>query len=169
MLVIAAFGALDAVLTAALAPATTSIALATPIGYALVGGIHLVLPLTAGILLRSWAAMPLTSFVTAALAFPFSVLGILLFPALILPSLAVGVTIRATGCRWASRGRWAVAVLSGAVTIYLISLTVISPDLFSAPLLIAVFAARLISTGAAATIAHALVAALTNAGIHARR
>ncbi|MCW4458962.1 hypothetical protein [Microbacterium sp. MPKO10] len=168
LLIVAALGAIDAILTVALTPVTTSIALASPVGYALVGGVHLVLPAAAGLLLRSWTALPLTSFVTAALAFPFSVLGILLFPALILPSLAIGLTIRATGCRWASRGRWVLAALSGAVTSYLISLPVISPDLFSTSLLLAVLTARVVSTGAAAAIAHALVAALTTAGIRPR-
>ncbi|TQO23373.1 hypothetical protein FB385_2223 [Paramicrobacterium agarici] len=165
LLIIGAFGALGAVVTATASPATAAVALVSPVAYALVAGIHFVLPITAGIMLRSWRAIPLTALFTAALAFPFSTLGLLLFPALALPTLAVGLAVKMTGCRWQSPARWAVAAVVGAVVIYAISLVVIRPDLFSAALLVSVLAARLVSTGLAVVIAHLIVASLARAGV----
>lgn len=168
ILIVAAFGALEAVLTAASAPAMAAVAWASPIVYAFAAGFHFVLPLAAGMLLRSWAAIPLTSCVAAALAFPFSTLGFLLFPALALPTLAAGATVRLLGSQWTSRTRWALASTVGGLVAFLISLAVISPDLFSPLFLCAVLAARILSAVTAVVLAHLLVAGLKRAGIRSR-
>lgn len=168
LMLVAALGAVDAVLTSALAPVTTSLAFASPAVYALVAGIHQVLPILAALLLRWWPAIPLTALVTALLAFPINPLGPLLFPALGLPALAIGLTIRLGGCRWASPWLWAVASASGAAVIYLISLPVIDPAVLTPTMLVLILVARLLSAFAATTLAHVLARSLGRAGIRVK-
>ncbi|SEB94540.1 hypothetical protein SAMN04489806_2195 [Paramicrobacterium humi] len=165
LLVIAALGAVTAVILAALTPFTTAVAWTSPVAYAAVAGIHQILPTLAGLLTRWWGAIPLTAVIAAALAFPFSTLGILLFPALALPALAIGLAIKATGCRWASRSRWALASLAGAIMIFALSLPIISPDLLTPTLIALVFVARVASALAATALALLLQRALHSAGI----
>lgn len=129
LLLIAAFGAIGAVLLALVAPMTSLLAAAAPPAYALVAGVHSLLPFLARRLLGfDWAATAVGAFV-GLLSIGFTPLGILIVVPLVVSGAAFDATALLTRRRGAAgEGSFALAALASAVALFLISLPVMSPE-----------------------------------------
>jgi hypothetical protein len=129
LLLIAVFGAIGAVLLALVAPATTALAVAAPPAYALVAGVHSLLPFLARRLLGfDWAATSVAAFV-GLLSVGSTPLGVLI----VVPLVVSGAVFDATALLLRRRLRageapFVVAALASAVALFLVSLPVMSPE-----------------------------------------
>jgi hypothetical protein len=171
-LIIAAFGANGAILLAAIAPFTASLAAVSPPLYALVAGVHSVLPFTARRLLAFPAAATLVGLFVGVLAGPFSPIGLLVIVPLVSSGAAYDLTL-ALLRRWEPAGMAAEAprLIAGAVSagaLFAVSLPVMSPEHLLPPVLLATLAARLAGQLLAVTVSGRLAILLRRAGI-ARR
>lgn len=158
---LAAAGGLIVVLAG---PLTTWIALLSAPLYAVVGSMHMLAPMIA---LR-WTRLPWAATITALLgaliAMPFSVLGVLIVPALVLPALAIDAVVLLVRPRGRTAGLYAGA-LAGGFVIFVISFAVIPADEIGPGLVLALFVLRLASYAAAMRLSAAVVTGLRRAGV----
>ncbi|WP_176141244.1 hypothetical protein [Agreia bicolorata] len=165
----AAFGALTAVLIVAMSPITSSVALASPIAYSLVGSISSLGPLVAARWLRAPGSLLLTALVASLLALPFTALGFLIVVALGLPALTAELVLLAG--RFYSRPRerfWYLAAAALALVLFAISLVVIDPAVMSAWVVVFTFVGRMLSVLLLASLAVRIERALSRAGVRRR-
>lgn len=151
----------------AVSPATPAIAASAPPLYALVAAVHSVMPFLARVLV----GIPWTATITAAIAgmlvWPFSAIG----PLIIVPLVASAATfdLGLLGSRSPSRRRLVLAAASAGVVLFLVSLPVFSPDHLTPLILGATLLGRTAGELLALAAATALAAALSRAGVGARR
>lgn len=67
----AAFGAVTAVISVAMSPLTSSVALASPIAYSVIGSVSSLVPLAAARWIRAPGSLLLTALIASLLALPF--------------------------------------------------------------------------------------------------
>lgn len=128
LLLIAAFGALGAVVLTLVAPATTALAATAPPAYALVAGIHSILPFLARRLLGfRWAATAVGAFV-GLLSVGSTALGILVVVPLVVAGAVFDATALLLHRRVRGEGVFALAAFASAVALFLVSLPVMSPE-----------------------------------------
>ncbi|WP_223692700.1 hypothetical protein [Leifsonia poae] len=166
LLTCAAFGALGAILLAVISPATGALAAFAPPLYAVVAGMHSVLPFLAGRVLGfRFAATTVACFV-GLLAGPFTPISFLVVVPLAVSGLVYDLSLARRG-RGRAAGRTALlvaAALSG-VALFLVSLPVMSPEHLIAPILLATLFGRLLGQIAASSVAGALAERLRRAGL----
>lgn len=166
LLLIAAFGALGAVLMALVAPFTSVLAAAAPPLYALLAGIHSVLPFLARRLLGArWAATSVGAFV-GILSVGSTPLGLLI----VVPLVVSGAAFDASLLVLERRGRgsersFAVAALASAVALFLVSLPVMSPEHLGAVVLTLTLAGRAAGQLAAWALSAVVAGRVRRAGI----
>ena len=166
LLVCAVLAALGAILLLSLSPLTSALALISPPVYALVASVHFAGPFLAARWTRAPGAAALTALLAGLLAMPFTPLGMVLIPALVIPSLVFDLTLIAT--RFSKNPRvasWYLAASLAAVTIFAISFTVIDPRVITPLLVVLVLLARLLSVLLWAWVAVILERALARAGV----
>lgn len=130
LLLVAAFGAIGAVLLALVAPMTSALAAAAPPAYAFVAGLHSLLPFLARRLLGfDWAATAVGAF-AGILSVGSTPLGILIVAPLVVSGAAFdGVALLLRRRRGVTgEPGYAVAALASAIALFLISLPVMSPE-----------------------------------------
>lgn len=166
LLIIAAFGALGALLLILVAPVTALLAALFPPAYALAAGMHSILPFLA----RRLVGFPWTTTIAFALvgllAIGFTPLGALILIPLVLTGVGFDVTLLALGRRGTLRPwHYVVGALVTAALLFLVSLPVMSPDDLAAPILLLTLLGRVVSQLAAAGIAWMLGDRVLRAGI----
>ncbi|MDN4639099.1 hypothetical protein QCD70_02465 [Agreia sp. PsM10] len=165
----AAFGALTAVLITAMSPITSSIALASPVAYSLVGSISSLGPLIAARWLRAPGSLLITALVAGLLAMPFTALGFLILVALGLPALAGELVLLASSFSTRPReASWYAAAATLALVLFAISLVVIDPAVMSPWVVILTLGGRMLSILLLAAVAVRVEKALTRSGLRRR-
>ena len=166
LLIIAAFGALGALLLILVAPLTATLAALFPPAYAVAAGMHSVLPFLARRLVGfAWTTTIAFSLV-GILTIGFTPLGVLILVPLAITGLGFDVTLMLLGRRGPLRpSHHVVAAVVTAVLLFLVSLPVMSPRDLAAPILILTFVGRLIGQLAAAGIAWLIGGRVLRAGI----
>jgi hypothetical protein len=165
----AAFGALTAVLITAMSPITSSIALASPVAYSLVGSISSLGPLIAARWLRAPGSLVITALVAGLLAMPFTALGFLILVALGLPALAGELVLLASSFSTRPReASWYAAAATLALVLFAISLVVIDPAVMSPWVVILTLGGRMLSILLLAALAVRVERALTRSGLRRR-
>jgi hypothetical protein len=147
----------------AVAPMTPALAASMPPLYALVAGIHSVMPFLARLLLRSPWTATITAGVAGVLVWPFSAVGPLVLVVFLTGAIVFDVALP-RGDR-VTRGRLVLAAALAAVALFLIALPVFSPQHLTAPFLLATLLGRLVGECAALGVAVAIARALRTAGV----
>ena len=166
LLLLAAFGAIGAVLLTVVAPLTSALAAVAPPLYALVAGVHSVLPFLARRLLGvRWAATGVGAFV-GILSVASTPLGVLI----LVPLVVSGAAFDGTLLLLARRGRTgeaaaAIAAGASALALFLVSLPVMSPEHLLPAVLAATLAGRLGGQLAAWAMSAVLARRVVRAGI----
>ncbi|RWZ53077.1 hypothetical protein ELQ90_03900 [Labedella phragmitis] len=160
----AAIAAAGGVLIILLGPVGTWVAVASAPLYAVVGSLNLLSPMVA---LR-WTGLPwaatLTAFLAGLLSMSFSVLGLLLIPALVLPALAMDVVAMLVRPRGRALGVYAGAV-AGGVVIFAISFVVIPAEIVTPALVVTLLVLRVAAYLGVMRLAGWIAAALERAGV----
>lgn len=160
----AAFGAIAAIFIVLLGPLTGTLALASPILYALIAGIHAVAPM----LSLRWTRIPGAAILSAAvaglLAAPFTGLGLLLGIALVVPAVALELVLALGRHRLERRSLWYLAAGVAGLTIFALSLPIIDAAILTPFVVWGTLIGRLLSYGLAAWLALWLEAALVRSG-----
>jgi hypothetical protein len=162
-----AIAAAGGVLLILLGPVGTWAAVLSAPLYAVIGSLNLLSPMVA---LR-WTGLPwaatLTAFFAGLLAMSFSVLGLLIIPALVLPALAID------GVALLLRRRRTLALYAGAaaggVVIFAVSFVVIPAEIVTPALVGTLFVLRVAAYIAVMRLAGWIAAALERAGVHPTR
>jgi len=166
LLVTAAFAALGAVLLILVAPVTSLLAALFPPAYALVAGVHSVLPFLA----RRLIGIPWVTTVAFALvgvvSIGFTPLGVLIVIPLVLTGVVFDLTLLLLARRGAPRPRhyYAAAAVTG-VALFLVSLPVMSPGDLGPVVLALTLCGRLLGQLGAAVLSAAVARGVERAGI----
>jgi len=166
-MVSAAFGALGAIILVLVAPFTTAAAVAFPPVYALVAGVHSVLPFLARRLLGLPLGATLVAGFVGILSSASTPLGFLI----VVPLLAGAVPFDLTLLVWGRiRGRepWtavAVAALASALVLFFVSLPVFSPEDLRPVIVVGALVGRILGQLIAAALAAVLAVRIRAAGI----
>ncbi len=165
LLLIAAFGALGAVLLTLLAPATGALAAAAPPAYALVAGVHSILPFLARRLLGfSWAATAVGAFV-GILSVGSTALGILVVVPLVVSGAVFDTVVLVLRRRLRGEAVFAVAAVVSAVALFLVSLPVMSPEHLGPVVMALTFGGRVAGQLAAWAVSAVIARRVLRAGI----
>lgn len=160
----AAIAAAAAIVLVATAPLMTWLAALSAPVYAVVASINILGPMIA---LR-WTRLPwastLTAFLAALIAIPFSALGILVVPALVLPALAIDAVVLLVRPRGRALGLYAGA-LAGGLVIFAISFVVIPADVVHPALVATLLVARLGAYAGVMRLARSVSTGLVRAGV----
>jgi hypothetical protein len=160
----AAIAAAGAMALVAVSPLTTWLAVLSAPLYAAVASLHMLGPMIA---LR-WTALPwaasLTATLGALIAMPFSPLGPLLVPALVLPAVAIDAVVLLVRPRGGARGLYAGAVAGGLV-IFAISFVVIPVDVVHPGLVVTLLVVRVGAYAAVMRLAQTVSTGLVRAGV----
>ncbi|PSL38480.1 hypothetical protein CLV49_2105 [Labedella gwakjiensis] len=160
----AAIAAASAVGLVLMTPLTSWLAVLSAPVYAAVASLHMLGPMIA---LR-WTRLPwaasLTAFLAALIAMPFSTLGALLVPALVLPALAIDVVVLLARPRGGWLGLY-VGALCGGLVIFAISFVVIPADVVGPALIVTLLVVRLGSYAAVMRLAQSVATGLVRAGV----
>jgi hypothetical protein len=160
----AAIAAAAAVVLVALSPLSTWLAVLSAPAYAAVGSLHALGPMIA---LR-WTRLPwaatLTAFLASLIAMPFTALGFLLVPALVLPALAVDAVVLLVRPRGSRLGLY-LGALAGGVVIFAISFVVIPVEAVHPGLVVTLLVVRLGAYALVMRLASAVSTGLVRAGV----
>lgn len=174
LLICQAFGALGALILAGVAPFTSLTAVVSPPLYALLAGMHSVLPFLARRVLRWPFAATTVSFSVGLLGGAFTPVGLLIMIPLTLSGAAYDLVLvigerggaqRAGAHRVESRAMHPVAAAASAVVLFAVSLPVISPEQLTVPILAATLVGRLAGELMASLLAGVLARRIERAGI----
>ena len=158
-----------AVIIVAMSPLTSSVALASPIAYSVIGSVSSLVPLAAARWIRAPGSLLLTALIASLLALPFTALGFLIVIALGLPALTAELVLLAG--RFYVRARepiWYLAAGALALVLFAISLLVIDSAVMSVWVVIFTFIGRMLSVLLLAVVAVRIERALSRAGIRRR-
>ena len=166
LLIIAAFGALGALLLVLVAPVTSVLAAVFAPAYAAVAGLHSVLPFLA----RRLVGFPWTTTIASALvgilAVGFPPLGVLIVVPLVVTGVGFDLTLLLLARRGPLRlGHQVVGALVTAGLLTLVSVPVLSPRDASAPFLVLFLVGRVVGQLAAVAIAVAIGDRVLRSGI----
>jgi hypothetical protein len=165
LMVCAALAAVQAVISLAVSPMTPAIATTAPPVYAVVAGVHSIMPFLARSLTgRPWTAT-ITAAITGVLVWPFSVIG----PLFLVVSMTAGaaydlVLLRSGVPGW--KRLMSAPALSGAV-LFLVSLPAFSPEHLTPGTLITTLVGRIVGQLIAVAVARAIAAGLVKSGVRA--
>ncbi|GAA2050586.1 hypothetical protein [Leifsonia soli] len=166
LLIIAAFGALGALLLILVAPVTAILAALFPPAYAVAAGVHSILPFLARRLVGFPWATTIAFSLVGLLAIGFTPLGALILVPLVVGGAGFDVTLLALGRRGPLRPwHYVLGALVTAVLLFLVSLPVMSPDDLAVPILLLTLLGRMAGQLAAAGIAWLLGDRVLRAGI----
>ena len=167
LLIIAAFGALGALLLIVVAPVTALLAALFPPAYAVAAGMHSVLPFLARRLVGFTWTTTIDFALVGILAIGFTPLGVLIVIPLVLTGVGFDLTLLLLLRRRGPLRLWhqLVAALVTAVLLFLVSLPVFSPHDLTPLLLLLTLAGRVVGQLAAAGIAWAIGGRVLRAGI----
>jgi len=167
LLIIAAFGALGALLLIVVAPVTALLAALFPPAYAVAAGMHSVLPFLARRLVGFTWTTTIDLALAGILAIGFTPLGVLIVIPLVLTGVGFDLTLLLLLRRRGPLRLWhqLVAALVTAVLLFLVSLPVFSPHDLTPLLLLLTLAGRVVGQLAAAGIAWAIGGRVLRAGI----
>lgn len=166
LLVTAAFAALGAVLLILIAPVTSLLAALFPPAYALVAGVHSVLPFLARRLLGIPWVTTIAFALVGIVSIGFTPLGVLI----VIPLVLTGVTFDLTLLLLARRGvvrpwHYYVAAAVTGVALFLVSLPVMSPGDLGPAILVLTLCGRLLGQLGAAALSAAIARGVERAGI----
>jgi hypothetical protein len=166
LLIIAAFAALGALVLILIAPVTATLAALFPPAYALVAGVHSVLPFLARRLVGFAWATTVTCALVGILTIGFTPLGVLILVPLVITGLGFDLTLLLLGRRGQVRP-WhhVIAAVVTAVLLFVVSLPVMSPDDLAVPILLLTLLGRLAGQLAAVAAAWAMGTRVLKAGI----
>ena len=167
LMVAAALAAIGAVLLTLVAPITTALAATAPPAYAVVAGIHSVLPYLARRLLAMPFAASLVGGIVGVLSFASTPLGPLILVSLLAATVPFDVVLNVCS-RFAPALRlrhYLLAAITSAVVLFFVSLPVFSPQHLTVWMLVAVLAGRLLGQCGAVWISALIAAGLRRAGI----
>lgn len=164
LLICAVLGAVTALAAMALSQPLAFTAAASPPLYALLGGYSALAPLLALRLTGKAGAASVTALCASIVAWPFSTLGLLLLIAYLGPALAMDLLFLLLRRHAQRVGFWA-AVAAGALTIFGLSIPIISPEQLNGMTIALTFVFRLVSYGLAGAVALHLHRALTRIGV----
>ncbi|GAB3616372.1 hypothetical protein GCM10027416_09290 [Okibacterium endophyticum] len=167
LLTCAAFGVATALLLIALSTITATIAALSPPAYAFIGAYTAIAPMLSLRLIGTPGSATITALCCAIIAWPFSALGLLIFIALVCPAVAMDLAFLLRSRIGAEGALWLGAV-AGGITIFALSLPVISPDHFTTATIVLTLVGRVVSYAAACWISLVLARALRAAGIRRR-
>jgi len=167
LLIIAAFGALGALLLIVVAPVTALLAALFPPAYAVAAGMHSVLPFLARRLVGFTWTTTIDFALVGILAIGFTPLGVLIVIPLVLTGVGFDLTLLLLLRRRGPLRLWhqLLAALVTAVLLFLVSLPVFSPHDLTPLLLLLTLAGRVVGQLAAAGIAWAIGGRVLRAGI----
>lgn len=165
LLICAALAAVQALASSAISPVTPALAAVAPPLYALVAGVHMIMPILARLISGTPWTTAITAAITGVLIWPFNAIGPLVIVALVTGALAFDATLARSGP--APRGRLVLAACASAVALFLISLPVFSPDHLTPLILGATLLGRLCGALLALLAARALAVALAAVGLRA--
>lgn len=169
LLTCAAFAAVQVLVLIGIAPFTATLAAAVPPGYALVAGLHSLLPFAARHYLGITGTATLTAMIAGFLASPFSPIGMLLIVPLAVGGAAYDLTLavldRRKGAVAAPLARDVVAGAVAGVALFAVSLPVFSAEHLTWPVLAATLAARMAGEIGASVLAARMVGRLRRAGV----
>ncbi len=165
LLVAGAFAALQTLLFLAVVPLTTMLVVTAPPAYALIAGVHSLMPFLARLVTAVAGTAIVTAVITGLLTAAVSPVG----PLAAVPMVTAAVVFDAL-MPWRTRRRpqWWRVLLAAAVAgvaLFVVSLPVFSSEHLSAPILIATLVGRLLGEVAAAAAALAFTAMLSRAGV----
>jgi hypothetical protein len=164
----AAIGAIAAIFVVVLAPLTGTLALASPIVYALVAGIHAVGPMLALRWTRVPGAAVLTAAIAGLLAAPFNGLGLLLAIAFVVPAGALELVLALGRYNFNLRPLWYLGGAAAGLTIFALSLPIIDEAILTPFVVWGTLICRLMSYTGAAWLATWLELALVRSGTRRR-
>ncbi|HWI30586.1 MAG TPA: hypothetical protein VNT50_03785 [Microbacterium sp.] len=172
ILICAAFGALQSLLFAAVAPVTIALAPVAPPAYAVIAGVHSLLPFLARLVTGVTGAATITGLITGILAAAITPLGALVIVPLALAGAAFDAALPWRGPWRRPRsispigwGRLTLGGVAAAVVLFAVSLPVFSSEHLSPPVLVATLAGRLAGELAAVALAAVTARRLTRAGL----
>ncbi|MDQ0727179.1 ECF transporter S component [Microbacterium sp. W4I20] len=165
LLVSAAFGAVQSLLFVAVVPLTSVLAVSSPPAYALVAGIHTLMPFLARVVTRTPGMATFTAFVTGLLTSAISPIGPLAAVPMLLAGLAFDLSLPLRREKSTPSGRILLAAAATGAVLFLVALPVFSPEHLVPPVLIATFAARIGGELAIGGIVIAVHKALVRAGV----
>ena len=167
LLIIAAFGALGALLLIVVAPVTALLAAVFPPAYAVAAGMHSILPFLARRLVGFTWTTTIDFALVGILAIGFTPLGVLIVIPLVLTGVGFDLTLLLLLRRRGPLRLWhqLLAALVTAVLLFLVSLPVFSPHDLTPLLLLLTLAGRVVGQLAAAGIAWAIGGRVLRAGI----
>jgi hypothetical protein len=166
ILICAAFAALQTLIFFAVVPVTTALAVAAPPAYAVVAGIHSLLPFTARLVTGVPGTATITALITGVLTAAFSPIGLLAA----VPMLTAGIVFDVALLRRRGHGpiplwRVMVGAVAAGIALFFVSLPVFSSEHLAPPILAATLAGRILGETAAALVAFALTRALARGGL----
>lgn len=164
LLVCAALGGLTAMMVVILGPAMAAIATLSPPLYALVSGYSAIAPLLALRIIGRRGAATVTALCCGLIAWPFSALGVLLLIALIAPAVAMDAVYMLRARIGERTVLWAGAA-AAALTIFALSIPVISPEQLTPIVVMLTLLGRLASYAMACGLSALIARALTRAGV----
>lgn len=164
LLVCGALAAAQAMISATASAVAPALAATMPPAYALIAGLHSLMPFLA----RRLTGVPWTATLTAgiagALIWPLSAVGPLVLVVFLASACAFDVVLREERAWHPARG--ALAACAAALTLFAISLPVFSPGHLTPVVLLATFVARVVAELVALVVAGYLAKALRRIGVH---
>ncbi|MCP2032173.1 hypothetical protein L1277_002272 [Okibacterium sp. HSC-33S16] len=160
----AAIGAIAAIVVVVLVPLTGTLALASPLLYALVAGVHAVGPMLALRWTRTPGAAILAAAIAGLLAAPFNGLGLLLAIALVAPAAALEAVLALGRYRLDRPPLWYLGAATAGTVIFALSLLVIDEAILTPFMVWGTLVCRLLSYSVAAWVTVRLESALARAG-----
>lgn len=166
LLIVAAFAALGAVALMLIAPITSLLAALFPPAYALVAGVHSILPFLARRLLGIPWVTTIAFALVGVVSIGFTPLGVLIVIPLVLTGVTFDLTLLLLGRRGPARAwHFHVAAAVTAVALFLVSLPVMSAGDLAPLILVLTFCGRLLGQLAASALSAAIARGVERAGI----
>lgn len=164
LLICAALGAVQALMVISVSPITPGIAALAPPAYALVAGLHSIMPFTARLMLGVFGTATLTGFFAGIIAGSFSVVGFFVIVPLTISGLVFDAGLWAFRA-WPPRiARIAAAALAG-VGLFGVSLPVFSAEHLTVTWVVSTLLTRVVSEICAVLVAGVLAHRLARSGI----
>lgn len=167
LLVCGSFAAVQVVIFLLVVPVTTAAAVAAPPLYALLAGVHSLMPFLARLVTRVRGTALITATITGAIVVAVAPIG----PLVIVPMAVAGGLFDAVLWREPLNGRspraaWTIlAAMTAAVGLFLVSLPVFSPEHLTASVLILTLTGRLAGEICAALVALVIARRLALTGV----
>ena len=166
ILICAAFAALQTLVFFVVVPLTTALAVTAPPAYAVVAGIHSLMPFTARLVTGVPGTATITALITGLLTAALSPIGLLAA----VPMLTAGIIFDAALLRRRAAGpmplwRVMIGAVAAGIALFFVALPVFSSEHLVAPILAATVVGRIVGETATALVAFALTRALARGGL----